>query len=140
MIKKLFTLFLCLNLLLLNGCTSKAVNDSSSQNKIFSQTMTIVTMLSPPKCKTTTNITTINKVLNVLGQIEKAGAVPENSKGGWYYLIKLNVDGTELTYTVGEGLFTDIDGKQYNITNSEEISEKLKQIYNEIDEPQVYYT
>ncbi len=137
--KKAIIVFLCLAILFsLCGCKTKKVTTSSTQNKTFSQSMTIVTMPSPPKCKITTNITTINKVLDILGQVEKEEIVSK-SKGGWYYMIKLNVDGTVLSYTIGGNLFTDLDGRQYQISNGKEIEEMLKQIYDEIDIAEAYY-
>ncbi|MDO4608319.1 MAG: hypothetical protein Q4B40_03915 [Clostridia bacterium] len=138
--KKIFSVYLSLILILtLSGCNQKQTDNNFGKDTTFSQTMTIVTMSSPPKCKTTTNITTINKVLTALEQAEKIKSVSNNNKAGWHLMVKINIDGTEFNYTIGGSIFTDIDGKQYEITNAQEIEENLKQIYNNINEPERQY-
>lgn len=136
--KKVLCLIMCVTMLLMIfGCKGEVTNNNSNLDKQFSQTMTLVTMPSPPKCKTTTDMTVINEVLNVLGEIEK-GKMLTDVNGGWHYMIKLNVDGTELIYSVG-GVFTDADGRQYEVLNSEKIKEKLNKIYVQLDVQEIDY-
>lgn len=94
--------------------------------------MTIVTMPSPPKCKTTGDTAKINKVMNVLSEIEKAPTDNDDDINGWFFMIKLSVDGKTFTYTVGN-VFTDSNGTQYTVKNYDEIKDKLTEIYTEID-------
>ena len=44
----------------------------------------------------------------------------------------------ELVYTIGS-VFTDSDGRQYKVSNYEEIEDKLTKIYNELDVVEVDY-
>ncbi len=129
--KRIFSAILCIIML-------ASVAGCSASLKSFNQTMTIVTMPSPPKCKIFNDITAINEVLNTLGLVEKEEMLDEDVNGGWYYMIKLNVDGTELIYTLG-GVFTDADGIQYKISNWNEIKEKLDEIYDKIDVEEIDY-
>ncbi len=122
----ILSLVLCITLV---GCAS-----SGSE---LSQTMTLVRMPSPPKCKTFDDIGQIDKVLSVLNQIEKGDVLTEDVNG-WVYFIKLNVDGTELCYSIG-GVFTDADGRQYEVLNFEEIKSKLDDIYGQIDAEETDY-
>ncbi len=132
--KKFICLILCLCMsVLFIGC-----DNENSENTVFEQKLTLVTMPSPPKCKTTDSISDINKVLNVLGEIEKA-PIDDGVNGGWYFMIKLTVDKSTVNYTVGD-VFTDADGKQYNVENWDYIKEKLSDIYAEIDTEEVDYT
>ncbi len=132
--KKIVPLILSVLLALsLCGCKS-----SDTQSTVFSQEVTIVKMPSPPKCKTTDDVSVVNEVIAVLGKIEKSPIEDENINGGWSIMIKLNIDGHNFNYTIG-GVFTDSDGKQYNATNCDEIEEKITEIYNKIDAPEVDY-
>lgn len=135
--KKIVCMVLCVFMLLsFIGCSMAETN---SANANFEQQMTIVTMPSPPKCKTTSDATKINKVMNVLSEIEKAPTDNDGViKGGWFFMIKLAVDGNTFTYTVGN-VFTDSNGTQYTVTNYDEIKEKLTEIYTEIDAEEVDY-
>lgn len=134
--------FICLILsavfmLLCCGCNQANANNTSNTDKAFSQEVTIVKMPSPPKCKTSNSIAVVDEVIAVLGEIEKSSPI-ENINGGWSIMIKLKIDGQELVYTIGN-IFTDADGKQYNITNYDIIEEKINEIYNKIDTPEVQY-
>ena len=132
------TLVLCLTLA---GCTAgdtSSKGDANIQAAKFTQEVTIVKMPSPPKCKTTDNASIVNEVITVLSQIEKAPTESDVANGGWTIMVKLNVDGQELNYTIGS-LFTDADGRQYKVTNYKEIEDKLTKIYNELDVPEVDY-
>ncbi len=131
--KRFICLILCFCMsVLLIGC-----DNANNESTVFEQTLTLVTMPSPPKFKTTDSITDIDKVLNVLGEIEKT-PIDDNINGGWYFMIKLTVDGTTVNYTVG-GVFTDADGKQYNVENWDYIKEKLTEIYAKIDADEADY-
>lgn len=114
------------------GCGS-----SDTQSTVFSQEVTIVKMPSPPKCKTTDDISVVNEVITVLGEIEKSPIEDEN-RNGWSIMIKLNIDGQSFNYTIG-GVFTDSDGKQYYVKNLDEIEKRINEIYNKIDSPEVDY-
>jgi len=132
--KKIVPLILSVLLALsLCGCKS-----SDTQSTVFSQEVTIVKMPSPPKCKTTDDVSVVNEVIAVLGKIEKSPIEDENINGGWSIMIKLNIDGQNFNYTIG-GVFTDSDGKQYYVTNGDEIEKKITEIYNKIDAPEVDY-
>lgn len=117
----------------LSGCGNR---DTESLN--FSQEVTIVKMPSPPKCKTTDNISTVNEIISILGEIEKTPMTCGNTNG-WYIMVKLNIDGQNLNYTIGDDVFTDSDGTQYGIKNFSEIEEKIMDIYDKIDAPEVDY-
>ena len=133
--KNFICLILCFCMLIpFIGCDS-----TDNESTVIEQKLTLVTMPSPPKCKTTDNLSTINKVLNVLGEIEKTPIDGDKAAGGWYFMIKLTVDGTTVNYTVGN-IFTDADGKQYNVENWDYIKDKLTEIYNEMDEEEANYT
>lgn len=132
--KKLICLILSSFLIfLLCGC-----DDNDTESNVFSQEVTIVTLPSPPKCKTTDDISAVNEIIAILSEIEKSPIESENINGGWNIMIKLNIDGQSFNYTIG-GVFTDSDGKQYNVTNREEIEEKIMKIYNKIDADEVAY-
>ena len=100
--------------------------------------MTIVKLPSPPKCKTTDDVSVINEVVDVLSKIEKSPIDSENINGGWTIMIKLNIDGQSFNYTIG-GVFTDSDGRQYIVSNHKEIEDKLTKIYNDLEVPEVDY-
>ena len=128
--KKILSVILLVTIIfLLCGC-----NDG--KERVFKQEVTIVKMPSPPKCKTSDDIAVVDEVINVLGLIDKS---PINDDVGWSIMIKLNVDGQELNYTIGN-VFADADGKQYKVNNYAEIEEKLTKIYDELDVPEVNYT
>lgn len=132
--KKFVSLILSVLLaLLLCGC-----NSHDTQSAVFSQEVTIVKLPSPPKCKTTDDISVVNEVIAVLGEIEKSPIEDENINGGWSIMIKLNIDSQCFNYTIG-GIFTDSDGKQYYVKNLDEIEDKITEIYNKIDSPEVDY-
>lgn len=132
--KKVFTIILaimfCFSLI---GCKS-----DNTQSTVFSQEVTIVKMPSPPKCKTSDDISDVNKIIDILGLIEKSPAASEKVNG-WQYMIIINVDGQKLNYTISSGVFTDSDGKQYRIENFEKIEEKIMELYNEISAPETDY-
>ncbi len=131
--KKILCIILSLTFMFLFcGCGAK-----DTESKFFSQEVTIVKMPSPPKCKTSDSIAVVDEVIAVLGEIEKSSTL-EDINGGWSIMIKLKIDGQELVYTIGN-IFTDADGKQYNITNYDVIEEKINEIYNNIDAPEVDY-
>lgn len=130
--------FLCLFIAILITISLCGCSYLNYENQNFGQEVTIVKMPSPPKCKTTDDLSTINRIISILGEIEKTPIEDENINGGWYIMIKLNVDGKELIYTVG-GVFTDSDGRQYDVSNYKEIEDKLTKIYNEINVPEVNY-
>lgn len=130
--------FLCilLSLILISifcGCDTK---DPESIN--LSQEVTIVKLPSPPTCKTTDDISIINEVITVLSNIEKSPINNDNINGGWNVMIKLKIDGKTLNYTIG-GVFTDSDGKQYHVNNLKDIEDKLNDVYDKIDAPEVDY-
>lgn len=118
---------------MLCGCETQ--NNESAN---LSQKVTIVKMPSPPKCKTTDNISIVNDVINTLGMIDKSPIESDNVNGGWNIMVKLEIDGKSFNYTIG-GVFTDSDGKQYYVNNLKYIEEKLNDIYEEIDAPEVDY-
>ncbi|MBQ6717816.1 MAG: hypothetical protein IJN22_02850 [Clostridia bacterium] len=132
--KKIICLLLSIAVIVsLCGCGSE-----NTESINFSQEVTIVKMPSPPKCKTTDDVSVVNEVIAVLGKIEKSPIEDENINGGWSIMIKLNIDGQSFNYTIG-GVFTDSDGKQYYVTNGDEIEKKITEIYNKIDAPEVDY-
>ena len=132
--KKIVPLILSVLLALsLCGCGS-----GDAQSTVFSQEVTIVKMPSPPKCKTTDDVSVVNEVIAVLGKIEKSPIEDENINGGWSIMIKLNIDGQSFNYTIG-GVFTDSDGRQYIVSNHKEIEDKLTKIYNDLEVPEVDY-
>ena len=130
---------LCIILSLIFIILFCACDNTEVESRVFSQEITIVKLPSPPKCKTSNSITTIDKVIELLGQIDKSSTPNEVNAGGWSTMIRLKVDGQELIYTLGGDLFTDADGRQYKVTNCEEIEEKITKIYNELDVPEVDY-
>ena len=131
--KKILSVILLVTIIfLLCGC-----NDG--KERVFKQEVTIVKMPSPPKCKTSDDIAVVDEVINVLGLIDKSPINDDVVNGGWSIMIKLNVDGQELNYTIGN-VFADADGKQYKVNNYAEIEEKLTKIYDELDVPEVNYT
>ena len=133
------TLALCL---LLAGCNTGDTSLSSNANNKatkFSQEVTIVKLPSPPKCKTTDSNAVVNEVIDILGLIEKTSIPNEVNASGWSTRIRIKIDGQEFVYTLGGNLFTDSDGRQYNISNCEEIEGKLTEIYNKIDANEVEY-
>ncbi len=129
--KKIFAILLCIIMLLpITACADKVPNNNTGANMTFSQSMTIVKMPSPPKCKTFSGLDTIEDVLEILRQIKKGEKVDDTN--GWQYMIKLNVDGRQISYTIGN-VFTDADGNQYKVLNSDEILSKLDEIYAKIN-------
>ena len=131
--KKILSVILLVTIIfLLCGC-----NDG--KERVFKQEVTIVKMPSPPKCKTSDDIAVVDEVINVLGLIDKSPINDDVVNGGWSIMIKLNVDGQELNYTIGN-VFADADGKQYKVNNYAEIEEKLTKIYDELDVPEANYT
>lgn len=130
---------LCLILSLMFVVLLCACDNTDTESRVFSQEITIVKLPSPPKCKTSNSVTTVDKVIEILGQIEKAPTPNNVNAGGWSTMIKLKIDGQELVYTLGGNLFTDADGRQYIATNCTEIEEKITKIYNELDVPEVKY-
>ena len=136
--KKFLSVILTIFFVFLCGCSSNTDNNSSETKTVFKQEVTIVKMPSPPKCKTTDDVSVVNEVIAVLNEIEKLPIEDENINGGWSVMIKLNVDGQEFNYTVGS-VFTDSDGKQYKVSNYKEIENKLIKIYNELDVIEVNY-
>ena len=132
--KKVFCVIL--SLLFIFVCCACGNQNTESQN--FNQEMTIVKLPSPPKCKTTDDVSVINEVVDVLSKIEKSPIDSENINGGWSIMIKLNIDGQSFNYTIGS-VFTDSDGRQYSVSNHKEIEDKLTKIYNDLDAPEVDY-
>ena len=132
--KKILCLFITA-ILTVSLCGCSYVN-YEKQN--FSQKVTIVKMPSPPKCKTTDSTTVVNDVIAVLSDIEKTSVEEGKINGGWNIMVKLNIDKKELVYTIGS-VFTDSDGRQYKVSNHEEIEDKLTKIYNELDVVEVDY-
>lgn len=122
-------------ILILSLCSCGNQNTESLN---FSQKVTIVKLPSPPKCKTTDDISTVNEIISILGEIEKTPKTCGNTNG-WLIMIKLNIDGQNLNYTIAGDTFTDSDGKQYGIKNFDEIEKKITEIYNKIDAPEVDY-
>lgn len=138
MMKKILCTILSLTFLFLFcGCSGND-NNSSVTDKVFKQEVTIVKMPSPPKCKTSDSIAVVDEVIGVLGLIDKSPIDTDVANGGWYIMVKLNIDGQELNYTIGS-IFTDANGKQYKVNNYKDIEEKLTKIYNELDVPEVDY-
>lgn len=134
--KKIVCMVLCVFMLLsFIGCS---IEETNSANINLEQLMTIVIMPSPPKCKTTGDTAKINKVMNVLSEIEKAPTDNDDDINGWFFMIKLSVDGKTFTYTVGN-VFTDSNGTQYTVKNYDEIKDKLTEIYTEIDAEETDY-
>lgn len=136
--KKFISIILTFVFVLLCGCSSDTNNNSSDAKTVFKQEVTIVKMPSPPKCKTTDDSSVVNEVLELLNKLEKAPTNKDVINGGWSTMIKLKIDGKEFNYTIGS-VFTDSDGKQYNVTNHKEIEGELTKIYNELDVPEVNY-
>lgn len=134
--KFLSVIFVLTLIFLLCGCSTD--NNTSSTKTTFKQEITIVKMTSPPKCKTTNENSVVNEVLELFKELEKTPADNDTAKGGWSTMIKLNIDGNEFVYTLGS-LFTDSDGKQYRVTNYQEIDDKLTEIYVGLDVPEVNY-
>ena len=131
--KKTLSIILLLTIVLsFCGCTD-------GKKTVFKQEVTIVKMPAPPKCKTSEDIAVVDEVISVLGLIDKSPINDDKINGGWEIMIKLNVDGQELNYTIGN-IFTDADGKQYKVNNYTEIEEKLIKIYDELDVPEVDYS
>lgn len=128
--KKCIAVILCL-VLFVCMCGCKASDTDIKQE------MTIVTMPSPPKCKTTDKTNVINNVLSIIEDMEKT---PFTDKiNGWRVMIKLNVDGQILSYTLSERVFTDSDGTQYLVDGTKAIAEILD-IYKKLDAPEKEYT
>lgn len=133
--KKVLCVVLSLALIILL-CSCDTLNTESN---IFSQEVTIIKMPSPPQCKNSNKITVVDEVIEVLGLIEKSPYTMMDEKtNGWEIMVKINVDGKELVYTIGD-VFTDADGSQYYVENLDEIKEKLNTIYDKIDIPEVEY-
>ena len=130
------TISIILSLVFVFGLCSCRVTQNESTG--LSQEITIVKMTSPPKCKTTDDITVINEVLELLNKMEKTSATDETVNGGWTTMIKLKIDGQEFNYTIGS-VFTDFDGRQYNIKNYQEIEDEMTKIYNKLDVTEVQY-
>ncbi len=107
-----------------------------SETKNFYQEMMIARLPAPPKCKVTRNVSDINKVCNLFMQSSKS---PLNEKAnGWVYKVDIDIDGQIFTYTVGQGVFTDSDGKQYAV-DGEKMIEELEKIYNGIETEETDY-
>ncbi len=136
--KRFLLIILTLVFVLLCGCSASTDNNSSDTKTVFKQEVTIVKMPSPPKCKTTNDSSVVNEVLELLSKIEKTPTNKDVINGGWSTMLKINIDGNEFNYTIGS-VFTDSDGKQYNVINYKEIEDKLTKIYNELDVPEVDY-
>ncbi len=133
--KKILCIIISLTfIILLCGC-----DNADTESRVFSQEITIVKLPSPPKCKTSNSNTTVDKVIEILAQIEKSPTPNDVNAGGWSTMIRIKIDGQELVYTLGGNLFTDADGRQYKATNCVEIEEKITKIYNELDVPEVDY-
>lgn len=128
---------LVVSVLLIFSLCSCGGTDTESAN--FSQEVTIVKMPSPPKCKTTDDISTVNEIISILGEIEKTPMTCGNTNG-WSIMIRLNIDGQNLNYTIGSDAFTDSDGTQYGIKNFSEIEEKIMAIYDKINAVEVDYS
>ena len=141
--KKLLSIIIALAFCLsLVGCSAgdtASNSDANNQETKFTQEVTIVKMPSPPKCKTSSSSSVVNEVLMVLREIEKAPQTCGNTNG-WQYMIKINIDGQELNYSITSDAFTDSDGQQYSITNYNYINEKISSIYEKIDTPEKDYT
>ena len=127
---------LCLLLIIPLIVFSSGCEPKNNQSEAVGQELTIATMPSPPKCKTTKNVGIIDSVLRVMAEIEKEPA--DDNTNGWYYFIELDVDGQSFKYSLGN-IFTDSDGKQYKVLNYVEIKAKLTEIYEKIDEPERDY-
>ena len=133
--KKILCIIISLTfIILLCGC-----DNADTESRVFSQEITIVKLPSPPKCKTSNSNTTVDKVIEILAQIEKSPTPNDVNAGGWSTMIRIKIDGQELVYTLGGNLFTDADGRQYKATNCVEIEEKITKIYNELNVPEVDY-
>ena len=133
--KKILCIIISLTfIILLCGC-----DNADTESRVFSQEITIVKLPSPPKCKTSNSNTTVDKVIEILAQIEKSPTPNDVNAGGWSTMIRIKIDGQELVYTLGGNLFTDADGRQYKATNCVEIEEKITKIYNELDVPEIDY-
>lgn len=139
-VKKIFSILLTIICLMLVACgDSNTSSKGEVNNKTeFTQEVTIVKMPSPPKCKTTTDSSVVNEILNLLNKMEKSPTNTDVANGGWTTMIKINIDGQEFNYTIGS-VFTDSDGRQYNVKNHREIEDKVTKIYNELDVPEVDY-
>ena len=114
-------------LILLCACTS-----NNTESKMFSQEITIIKNEKPSMSKTTMSNAIVNEVIDILGLIDKSPVQEGDAIDDWNIMVKLKIDDQELSYTIGE-VFTDSDGRQYNISNCEEIECKLTEIYNKID-------
>ena len=141
--KKLLSFIIALSISLsLTACVSNDTSSKKSSNNdvtTFTQEVTIVKMPSPPKCKTSNSSSVVNEVLMVLREIEKTPSTCGNTNG-WQFVIKIDIDGQELTYSIASDIFTDSDGQQYVITNYDFISEKISAIYDKIDTLEIDYT
>ncbi|MBR6502377.1 MAG: hypothetical protein IKT42_02950 [Clostridia bacterium] len=141
--KKLLSIIIafvvCLSLASCSADDTTSSGAANNQANRFTQEVTIVKMPSPPKCKTTSSSSVVNEVLEVLREIEKAPNTCGNTNG-WQYMIKINIDGKDLSYSIASDTFTDSDGQQYTITNYNYISEKILSIYDKIDIPEMDYT
>ena len=106
------------------------------EKKEFIQEMTIARLPSPPMCKTTTNLSYINKVTNTFINAPKE---PLGEKiNGWVYKVDINIDGQVFSYTVSDTVFTDSDGKQYSVDGAS-IMDSLEEIYLKIDTVETEY-
>ncbi len=141
LVKKILSILLTLLFsILFVACNDyKDTNLSDSKDAvIFKQEATIVKMSAPLKSKTTDEIAFVSEIIAILGEIEKSPVANEKINGGWKIMIKLNIDNQELVYTIGN-IFTDSDGKQYNVKNFEEIEEKILAIYDKIETSEYDY-
>ena len=94
--KKIVCMVLCVFMLLsFIGCSMAETN---SANANFEQQMTIVTMPSPPKWKTTSDATKINKVMNVLSEIERIKVLMQEALD-LEQLVVFSSKSKELTFT-----------------------------------------
>ncbi len=130
--KRLTVLLLCFIILISAfGCT---VSENSST--VFKQQMTIIRMPSPPKCKTTSNITYIDRVLSAFSEAQKTPL--DENVNGWHYKIDLVVDGETFTYAVNESVYTDSNGRQYSI-DGKDIIKILDEVYEAINDTETDY-
>lgn len=131
--KKLI-LILLTSMLILYGCANKSVSsDKINVNNIDS--LTIITLPSPPKEKTITKKEDIKKVMEVVNLSKKEKIKQDNTKG---WTLSINTSGQEkhsITFSGGKVV---IDNLSYKIDNAD--IDKVKDLYNKLDYKEQSYT
>ncbi|MDF2506076.1 hypothetical protein [Clostridium sp.] len=124
--KKLI-LILLISMLIFSGCANKSVSaDNINVNDIDS--LTIITLPSPPKEKTITKKEDIKKVMDVVNSIKKEKMKQDDTMG---WILSIHTSGKEkhsITFSGGKVV---IDNLSYKINNTD--IDKVKNLYNKLD-------